>query len=95
MARTLTKCRSVALNMQQADVDQLLDGIDRYTKAGMSQPEAQRTAANELLASIEADRAEVMDAVRAQHPSLFQPLREPTALEAAADEIRGMTPEKL
>lgn len=72
----LVKCRTIALKMPQQDADTLLDSIDSYLAAGLGQAEAQKSAAADLVASIENERQEILDAVLSQHP-IAAPEREP------------------
>lgn len=67
----LSDCLSIVTDIRLTDSEQLLDAVDRYIDSGMAPADAQRLAAQDLLAEIEADQAEARDAVRSQHPELF------------------------
>ena len=68
---SMTACLAIVSDITGTDSDAVLAAVDAHRAAGMSAADAQRTAANDLLAEIEAERAEIMRIVRAQHEDLF------------------------
>jgi hypothetical protein len=68
---SMTACLAIASDITATDSDAVLAAVDAHRAAGMSAADAQRTAASDLLAEIEAERAEIMRIVRAQHEDLF------------------------
>ncbi len=78
----LSSCLAIVDGMSNRDADYLLERVDLYLGAGIAPKDAQRMAAKDLLAEVEADQREARDAIRAQHPELFR--REASAATAAA-----------
>lgn len=68
---SMTACLAIVSDITATDSDAVLAAVDMHRAAGMSAADAHRTAANDLLAEIEAERAEIMRIVRTQHEDLF------------------------
>ena len=67
----LSICMTLVDRMNPADVDSILARVSAYSDAGVNVADAQRMAAYDHLAEIDAEGAEIRRLVREQHPDLF------------------------
>lgn len=70
--RTINDCIAVTTAISDQDADELLRRVDELRASGIAPADAQRTAAADLLAEIDADAAELRGLVRDQHQDLFR-----------------------
>lgn len=77
----MSSCIAVASKITEADQEALLSAVDSLIESGVPPASAQRMAANDLLADIEAERTEMEKLVESQHPDLSQ---KPTVTRRAA-----------
>lgn len=65
-------CIRAVKTLSNADVGELTDWMDAYVQAGMTADQAAASAVADLLASVEAERADLVLLLRAQHPQCFR-----------------------
>lgn len=82
----MNSCLAVSAQISDRDRDDLLQRVDSLIASGLPTDQAQTMAANDLLADIEAEQAEMMAAVKAQHPDLFE-TRVEVPQDAAAEPV--------
>ena len=69
---SLAGCMAIINGLTSRDADGIVEAVDRYLAAGLSPADAQRSAALDFMAEVEADEAEARAAIREQHPDLFR-----------------------
>lgn len=65
-------CLQAITALNEHDQDALTRSIEQFRAAGMGDQESELAALDDVLAQVQADRAEVNGLLREQHPSLFE-----------------------
>ena len=88
MTMRLSFCLKAATTLNDQDLATITDGIEAYVRAGMATELAEVSTVDDMLAAVQAEHAEMVGLLKAQHPDLFKADR--PALPKKADDLDAM-----